>query len=94
MGRHAESPPPVFFFLLLTRHRQISALARASQAFSSSPPSEESQAYLEAATKAAEFLRGNLYQPGEEGGGRGILLRSWRNGRASEVGWLASSGRH
>ncbi|CAM9214373.1 unnamed protein product [Laminaria digitata] len=63
----------------------ISALARTSQALSSSPSSEESLLYLEAARKAAEFLRGNLYRSGEEGGRTGTLLRSWRNGRASGV---------
>ncbi|CAN0412968.1 unnamed protein product, partial [Hapterophycus canaliculatus] len=63
---------------------QISALARASQAFSSSPQSDESLAYLRAATKAAKFVRDNLYRS-EAAAGTGTLLRSWRNGRASPV---------
>ncbi|CAM9833494.1 unnamed protein product [Ectocarpus sp. 6 AP-2014] len=58
----------------------------ASQAFSSSPPSEESLAYLGAATKAAEFVQENLYRSGSgDGETAGTLLRSWRNGRASPV---------
>ncbi|CAN0434555.1 unnamed protein product, partial [Scytosiphon promiscuus] len=63
---------------------QISALARASQALSSSPRSEESLGYLRAATKAAEFVRDNLYRSAT-GATPGTLLRSWRNGRASPV---------
>lgn len=80
------TPLPHFVFLsCLPHHGQISALARTSQALSSSPPSEESLLYLEAARKAAEFLRGNLYRSSEEGGRTGTLLRSWRSGRASGV---------
>lgn len=73
-------PPPPFRLCL-----QISALARASQMVASSPQAEESLLYLRAATKAAEFLRSNLYRFEDGSGGTGTLLRSWRNGRASPV---------
>lgn len=82
------TPSPSRSFFCLS---QISALARVSQAFSSSPPSEESLAYLGAATKAAEFVRENLYRSGSgDGETAGTLLRSWRNGRASPVSFAVS----
>ncbi len=60
----------------------ISALAKGHQVLGASAAQPEASPYLRAATRAAEFLQRELFDPTT-----GVLYRSWRDGRSDIPGF-------
>jgi uncharacterized protein YyaL (SSP411 family) len=73
----ASRPRPLLDDKILTANNglMMSALARAHQVLGDA-------AYLESATRAAEFVEGELFDPT-----RGVLFRGWREGRGAAEGF-------
>jgi uncharacterized protein YyaL (SSP411 family) len=81
----AKRPRPLLDDKVVTANNglMISALARASQILGSEGEANAAGSpYLAAAIRAAEFLERELYDPA-----RGVLFRSWREGRGATQGF-------
>ncbi len=80
----ASRPRPLLDDKVVTANNglMISALARAAQVFGAPDEKAERERYLAAAIRATEFVQRELYDAT-----RGLLYRSWREGRGAAEGF-------
>jgi uncharacterized protein YyaL (SSP411 family) len=80
----AKRPRPLLDDKVVTANNglMISALAKAAQVLGAPEEKAERETYLTAARRAADFVQRELFDAG-----RGVLYRSWREGRGAAEGF-------